>query len=206
MFSILRRAEHLCARSAWCMGAAKIKSLGSRPETVFVREWLRSPRLAGAICPSSAALAEAMAGGVPDDGTGLVVDLGAGTGAVTAALLKKGIQPHRIIAVELSGELSGYLRKRFPGITVLRGDAAELSGLLPSRPVDCVVSSLPLVSFSEAQREAVVRELKLILQGRPLIQFTYLWGGSYLADKGLVCVNSRLVLKNLPPARVMKFI
>lgn len=204
MFSILQRAGHLRAHNAWRLGAAKVRELGSRPEAVFVREWMRSPRLTGAICPSSAALAEAMAGGVPD-GTGLVVDLGAGTGAVTAALLKKGIQPHRIIAVEQSIQLAGYLRKRFPGIMVLRGDAAELSGLLPKRPVDCVVSSLPLVSFSEAQREAVVRELKLVLQGRPLIQFTYLWGGSYLADKGLVCVNSRLVLKNLPPARVMKF-
>lgn len=204
MFRIFQRALHSRLHSAWRSGVIKIRKLGSRPEAVFVRAWARSPRLVGAICPSSAALADAMVDGVPE-GTGLVVDLGAGTGVVTEALLKKGIQPRRIIVVEQSVQLSGYLRKRFPGLMVLHGDAAKLSEMLPKQPVDCIVSSLPLVSFSEAQREAVVRELKMVLQGRPLIQFTYLWGGAYLAGKGLVCVNSRLVLKNLPPARVMKF-
>ena len=98
---IQRRTEHLRARKAWRWGAVKIQKLGLRPEVVFAREWARSPRLAGAVCPSGSALAEAMAARVPA-GTGLVVDLGAGTGAVTAALLKKGIAAHRIVVVEQS--------------------------------------------------------------------------------------------------------
>ena len=102
--------------------------------------------------------------------------------------------------------MAKYLRKRFPGLMVLRGDAAELSSLLPKRPVDCVISSLPLVSLPEAKRESIVRELKRVLQGRPLVQFTYFWGGSYLSKKGFSRVSSRLVLKNLPPARVMEFV
>ena len=202
---IQRRTEHLRARNAWRWGAVRIKKLSLRPGVVFVREWARSPRLAGAVCPSGTALAKAMADRVPA-GTGLVVDLGAGTGAVTAALLKKGIAPQRIVVVEQSAAMAKYLRKRFPGLMVLRGDAAELSSLLPKRPVDCVISSLPLVSLPEAKRESIVRELKRVLQGRPLVQFTYFWGGSYLSKKGFSRVSSRLVLKNLPPARVMEFV
>ena len=197
--------ERLRARNALRWSAVKIKKLGSRPEVVFAREWARSPRLAGAIWPSGVALAEAMAARVPV-GTGLVVDLGAGTGSVTAALLKKGIAAHRIVVVEQSAAMAQYLRKRFPGLTVLCGDAAELSSLLPERPVDCVISSLPLVSLPEIKREAIVHELKRVLQGQPLVQFTYFWGGAYLSQKGFNRVSSRLVLKNLPPARVMEFV
>ena len=202
---IQRRTEHLRARNAWRWGAVRIKKLSLRPGVVFVREWARSPRLAGAVCPSGTALAKAMADRVPA-GTGLVVDLGAGTGAVTAALLKKGIAAHRIVVVEQSAVMVKYLCKRFPGLTILRGDAAELSRLLPGRPVDCVISSLPLVSLPETKREAIVHELKRVLQGRPLVQFTYFWGGTYLSKKGFNRVSSRLVLKNLPPARVMEFV
>lgn len=204
MFSIIQRV-HLQKNYVWRLGAEKIRELNSQPWMVFAREWLQAPCLAGAVCPSSCALAKAMADYVPD-GAGLVVDLGAGTGAVVMALLRKGIPPHRIVAVEQSAQLARYLRGRFPEIMVLRGDAARLSRILPKGPVDCIVSSLPLVSLPQAKREAVVRELKLVLQGRPLVQFSYLWGGAFLVRNGLMCINSKLVLKNLPPARVMKFV
>ena len=205
MFRNIQHAGRAQKTDAWRAGAEKIRKLNSQPWVIFAREWLHAPRLTGAVCPSSCALAKAMADYVPD-GTGLVVDLGAGTGAVVAALLKKGIPARRIVAVEQSAQLVRYLRGRFPEIAVLRGDAAKLSRLLPKGSVDCVVSSLPLVSLPQAKREAVVRELKLVLQGRPLVQFSYLWGGAFLVHNGLMCISSTLVLKNLPPARVMKFV
>ena len=62
---IQRRTEHLRARNAWRWGAVRIKKLSLRPGVVFVREWARSPRLAGAVCPSGTALAKAMADRVP---------------------------------------------------------------------------------------------------------------------------------------------
>lgn len=172
---------------------------------VFIREWLRSPRLIGAVCPSGTALAEAMAAEVPD-GHGLVVELGAGTGAVTRALLDGGVSTDRLIAVERSAVLAEVLRRRFPGLTVIEGDAADLSRMLPTGPVDCVVSSIPLVSLPKNEREAVIDEIKKVLQGRRLIQFTYFWGRRLLEKSGLPLVNSRRVLKNLPPARVLTFI
>lgn len=191
-------------RNVYNMGFQRVKEANLPPLAIFAREWLSSPRKTGAVCPSGSALAEAMAKGVPA-GTGLVVELGAGTGAVTAALLRRGIAPERIIAVEQSAALANLLRRRFPQITVLHGDAAALSQLLPAKRVDCIVSSIPLVSLPKPVCRAIVKEMKKVLQGGPLVQFTYLWGGSYLKNSGLTCVNSSVVLRNIPPARVMTF-
>lgn len=191
-------------RNVWNIGLRKVKHTDFSPLMVFTREWLHSPRKTGAVCPSGQALAQVMAEAVPS-GSGLVVELGAGTGSVTAALLRRGIAPERIIAVEQSAAMVRFLCRRFPGITVLHGDAAALSRLLPEKNVDCIISSIPLVSLPETARQAIVSEMKKVLRGGLLVQFTYLWGGSYLKKSGLTCVNSNVVLKNIPPARVMTF-
>jgi 23S rRNA (adenine-N6)-dimethyltransferase len=67
----------------------------------------------------------------------LVVEVGAGTGAVTAALVAAGAQ---VIAVELHGRRADVLRSRFDGsrVTVVRADAADLR--LPRRPFRVVAN------------------------------------------------------------------
>ena len=181
-------------------------SLSQRsPLVLFAREWLRSPRKVGAICPSGPALARTMAMLVPQ-GNGLVIELGAGTGAVTAALLRHGVSPRRLIAVERAGAMAKLLRQRFPEIRVLQEDASQLSSLLPQdQRVDCIVSSIPFVSLPSTVRTAVIHEIKTVLQDGLLIQYTYAWGNACLAEAGFSRVDSRLVLGNLPPARVMSF-
>lgn len=65
----------------------------------------------------------------------LVLDLGAGEGALTAHLLAAGA---RVVAVELHPRRADVLRERFPGVTVLRADAAAVP--LPGRPFRVVAS------------------------------------------------------------------
>ena len=59
----------------------------------------------------------------------LVLDIGAGEGALTAHLVRAGA---RVVAVELNPRRAGILRERFPGITVVEADAASIR--LPGRP------------------------------------------------------------------------
>jgi 23S rRNA (adenine-N6)-dimethyltransferase len=67
----------------------------------------------------------------------LVLDIGAGEGAITAALLERGAT---VIAVELHPRRAATLRKRFADadVRVLEVDAASLR--LPSRPFRVVAS------------------------------------------------------------------
>jgi 23S rRNA (adenine-N6)-dimethyltransferase len=75
----------------------------------------------------------------------LVLDIGAGTGALTRPLLATGA---RVVAVELHGGRADALRRlagREPRLTVVRADATDLR--LPRRPFR-VVSSPPYAGAS----------------------------------------------------------
>ncbi len=65
----------------------------------------------------------------------LVLDIGAGEGALTAPLIRAGA---RVVAVELHPARAERLRHQFPGVTVVHADAASLR--LPGRPFRVVAS------------------------------------------------------------------
>ena len=73
----------------------------------------------------------------------LVLDIGAGDGALTAHLLRAGA---RVVAVELNPRRAGVLRERFPGITVVHADAASIR--LPGRPFRVVANPPYAISSS----------------------------------------------------------
>ena len=111
---------------------------------LFFKEIVQSRRFVGAAAPSGPILGKAMASKVPklDEGE-VVVELGAGTGAITRQLLKSGLEGHQLVSVERSNAMSEHLRKTFPEVTVLEGDACELRVLLKQHlglGVDAVAS------------------------------------------------------------------
>src|ERR1019366_9524117 len=119
--------------------------------TLFLREWFVNPQRTGAVAPSSPKLAAAMARWLPRNPESFVLELGPGTGAVTAALLKRGLREDRLVAVENNPTLTKLLRKRFPQAQIITGDAWHMDTLLrdlrvPVESVGAVISSLPLLN------------------------------------------------------------
>lgn len=88
----------------------------------------------------------------------LVIDVGAGGGAVTLPLLDAG---HRVVAVEAHRGRSDALRERFDGhrVTVVRADAADL--LLPRRPFH-VVANPPYGIVAPLLRRLLARGSRLV--------------------------------------------
>lgn len=175
---------------------------------IFLREWLGNPRAMGAVCSSSQKLARGIAELVPAAESGYVVELGAGTGAVTRALLEAGVPADRLIVIERSEKLVDYLRHTFPGLRVLCGDAAQLTEMLQNAGrVRAVVSSLPLFSLPESTVRAIMRQVGTALDhGGCFIQYTYALTRTlpHVPDN-FRRVASRRILSNLPPARVDAF-
>lgn len=205
--SVLRRAVDTGLRQAGTHTATLLSCL--KEGGVFVRHWARHPSSTGAIAPSGPVLAAHMADLVPP-GPGLVIELGPGTGAVTRALLRHGIAARDLILVEYAPDFCRALRRRFPRLTVVEGDAARLGELLAHRlretPVRAIVSSLPLVSLPDATRAAVVAQMRAVARHGVIIQFTYtLWGPSVLQRTGCSRDMCRFAFRNLPPARVERF-
>lgn len=173
----------------------------------FFRTWLRQPMLTGAVSPSGKALARAMAREVAADGEWPVLELGPGTGPVTAALIERRIAAERIVAVEFDGGFCSLLVDRFRGLNVVEGDAYDLAMSLPpglSGPYAAAVSSLPLLTRPPAARLRFIDDvLDRVLPGGALVQFSYgLWPPVAASPGNFAVSRAAFVLANLPPAQV----
>lgn len=140
--------------------------------SLFLKQAASRPREVVALAPSSRALAARMAEAVPD-GPGNVIELGAGTGRITAALLEAGVPADAIHCFEINPAFCDHLRRRHPGLNVFR-DRAERLGLHGIRDVKAVVSGLPLLSMDEGVQRAIVgAAFRNLRPGGLFIQFTY---------------------------------
>ncbi len=177
-------------------------------EARFIKTWLDNPVLTGAVSPSGRFLARTMARAVDPQGTAPIVELGPGTGPITQALLRRGVDPARLVLVEFDGAFCRLLRKRFPRVQVVQGDAYDLGrslrGVL-SEPAANVVSSLPLLNKPDAQRLSLLEDaFALIAPGGSFVQFTYGANSPVprVADTPFEADVSSPIWFNLPPARV----
>jgi len=184
--------------------------MSSNDFRLFLTNWVRAPLRTGAVLPSGMGLARTMAAQVDAAREGVVVELGAGTGAVTRALLEQAIPAERLLVVERSPAFCRRLRAKFPDLRVLQGDARNLHALLRDHGelrVGTVVSSLPLRSLRVATQHDVLKEsLGLLDNSGTFVQFTY--GLASPVDRSLLPslgLRGRLVervWRNLPPASV----
>ena len=171
----------------------------------FLRALLTRPKNVGAILPSSPILARAIAAEIDPELSGPVLELGPGTGAITAAILERGIAAERLTAIEYDPELVGLLAARFHGVRVVHGDAFALDQALGENqtPFAAIVSGLPLLNFPMAARRALIDgALGRLKQGAPLIQFSYGVQPPLPPPPGYAIRCAALVWANLPPARV----
>jgi phosphatidylethanolamine/phosphatidyl-N-methylethanolamine N-methyltransferase len=176
---------------------------------LFVRSLLPNPRAMGALAPSSPKLSQLIASLV-DPADSSVLEIGAGTGAVTRALLARNVHPDRLIIIERDPSLAAFLRHEFPGVRVRCGEAVHLCRILSHESVGCVdtvVSSLPLRNLTRLDRIRNVRAMinALTYEGQ-LIQYTYLAGCPIPSRRlGLEAERLGRVWLNLPPASVWRF-
>lgn len=189
---------------------AETSSAARRPaigRLAFFRSLVDNPAVTGAVAPSGPALSRRMASFADPRDNRPILELGPGTGVVTAAMIERGIAPERIVAVEFNPTFCNLLVERFAGVSVVRGDAYDLAATLtPDRsgPFSIVVSSLPLLTRPPEVRRALVEQaLERTAPGGQLIQFSYSVLPPVKPVAGRFTVRrSKWVMMNLPPAQI----
>lgn len=177
---------------------------------LVLRELVRAPGDMGAVCPSSPALASAMAESIspsllgPED---LVAELGAGTGPVTSALLEGGVPHGKLLVLEKSEPLADCLKKKFHGVNVQCAAAEDLEEIASGKPIRAIVSSLPFRSLPRDVSVSIMNTIESALApGGLYVQFTYaLIGEMPFVPRTFRKIQTRFVFCNIPPAKVEVF-
>lgn len=178
---------------------------------IFFKSLLKAPLKTGAFFPSSKNLASSICSFVnipePDE---YVIELGAGTGRLTSALLERGIPCSQLIILEMQPSLAKFLRKTFPLVTVIEGNATDLLSLLPEKTIGnikTIVSGIPMVNLRFHEQQQIIIAIKNVMKTNgALLQFTYRPGSPLPSNK--LALNQRYlghVLLNMPPAAIWEY-
>lgn len=181
----------------------------------FFGQWLANPKQTAAVTPSSPDLVAAVIAELPADAK-RVIELGAGTGVFTRALLTHGIDPGELAAIELNPVMHANLANQFPQVNVLQGNALHLvelchsAGYLQQGLVDAVVSGLGMLAMDRATQSVILQSaFECLRPGGVFVQFTY--GPlspvpeQVLTGLGMTARRGTFVLRNVPPATVWVF-
>lgn len=177
---------------------------------LMMKAFLKQGRKIASFAPSSRFMARKVIDGIDWDAARCIVELGAGTGPITAETVRR-LRPHtRLVVIELDPTLCSRLKARFPNVAnveIIQGDATKFDVLLAERgipQVDHVLSGLPLPSFPEELRHAVLEtSSRTLAPGGTFRQLTvmpliyYKMYCRYFDD-----VRFRFVPLNLPPGGV----
>lgn len=179
-------------------------------EILFIKRWLAHPLKVGALLPSSPFLARLVARHTRIGDDDVVVELGAGTGAVTKALLDAGIPKERLFVIEIDADMCTYLRKWYPQAQVIHGDAGALADILPSRwrgKVATVISGIPMITLPDDLQARLIRSwLGELKPGGRMLQYTYSLVSPIPQKKfGLSVKRAGMTFLNVPPASVFKY-
>ncbi|MPZ65584.1 MAG: methyltransferase domain-containing protein [Pseudonocardiaceae bacterium] len=138
-----------------------------RSRAAFLAAALRSPLEVGTLLPSGRALARRLAAVVPREAAGqrrqVVVELGAGTGAVTVEIARRAGPGSTLIAIEKDAAMAEQLRSRGLGAEIVTADALTLPEILADHGLDradAIVSVLPFTLLPPARQRELVEVIR----------------------------------------------
>lgn len=176
---------------------------------LFLKRWARNPLQMGSIVPSSPSLCRRIAAAVERGPEEYVLELGAGTGVVSQALLASGVPPERLVVVEIVPEMADHLRRALPGVNVVCGDAFDLANALPRHVqgrIGTAICGIPLVLLPLERQRAFVDTVEAVAPGRGFLLYTYCATSPLPYGKlGLGAKRVAFTLANFPPASVWRY-
>ncbi|MGH3803430.1 MAG: class I SAM-dependent methyltransferase [Pseudonocardiaceae bacterium] len=167
----------------WTTSHDRILAQRNAEGWMFLTEAARDLRTTGAIAPSSKALARLLSDPVDPHGTRPlnVLEVGAGTGSVTRALIPRLSVGSRLDIIEANPRFAAQLRHLLRTHPRLVGDGERarvhhtfVEQFDTGRRYDVIISGLPFTNFAPAQVVAIMdRYMDLLEPGGTLTYFAY---------------------------------
>jgi ornithine lipid N-methyltransferase len=187
-----------------------IQKHSMRENLMFMGKFFRGGRRIASIWPSSVAMSRATIGKIDWERAKVIVELGAGTGAITEQIVRR-LQAHTtLLSIERDADFVGVLRRRFAGhhnVEIVQADVRDLDPLFEARGikrVDAFVSGLPTPSLPKGVREPMLASVRRYLAADGVfsniteVPFWY-WRVYRQLFKE---VSFELVVRNMPPGGV----
>lgn len=191
-------------------------SISQHPLVLFFRVMLKNPRSVSALAPSSRKLALAMTRGLDISENDVVMELGPGTGALTAQI--KNILPcsKAYLGIELEQKFVLLLQSRFPDLQFVQDTVAHAYQVHQESgkpPVKVIISGLAMSTLPGHIQESFIDNLdRLVPPGSMFRMFQYVHAYHLpsairfrrrMAELFDEYHRSRVVMKNIPPAFVL---
>jgi phospholipid N-methyltransferase len=166
---------------------------------VFFRRFLTSPQAVGAVMPSSVQTARVMASSIkPND---RVLEIGAGTGALTQSILERLSSPAQLTSVEIDPALCMEFAANFPDVRLVTGDAEDI--LKTSSGYDAIISGIPFAIMEPTKRARMFSLIgERLNQGGMFVAFQYSLSSKTELEKLFKDVQVKFSPLNVPPAAV----
>lgn len=140
----------------------------------FFKQGFKNIDTIGTVIPCSKYVAKKIAKNIDFNNSDALVELGAGTGALTKELLRNMNPSQKIYCFEINKKFCKILNEiNDPRLEVINDYAENLSKYVPQE-LSYIISSLPLTIFKEHQKVQILTTIKRNLKksGR-FIQFQY---------------------------------
>jgi phosphatidylethanolamine/phosphatidyl-N-methylethanolamine N-methyltransferase len=179
----------------------------------FLQAFLKNPAKVGSITPSSPELAQRMLAGIQPAKDDVVLELGVGTGAITRFLQEIVPDEESYLGIELDGHLVKSLRRNYPDMRIVRGNAIDAAAIHQRSglgKVGHIICCLPFVSLPNEVGEKILLEVdKFMQKGCTFRTFQYAHGyyfpsavklREFMRERYGKSRRSPLIVKNVPPA------
>lgn len=163
--------------------------------------YIKRIKTTGAVAESSVSVIKNITNNICSETSQVVVELGAGTGNVTAQILKKMHPDSVLYCFEINADfikdLADIQDKRF---RLVRHSALDLLEFVDEQSVDVIISTLPLTLFKFDEREKLLRDsYRALKQDGVFRQFLYSYKKFFFSEL-FSQINISVAVLNLPPA------
>lgn len=177
---------------------------------VFLQEFLKHPNQVASIVPSSRFLERRVTKLADIRSARTVVELGAGTGGTTRAILREMPMNGKLLVIEINPHFCARLRRiQDARLIVHRGSAQELRETISSQGLpapEAIVSGIPFSTMSSIAGTRILEMISAVLgHGGRFVAYQVSTQVDDLASPLLGPAQVEVELFNIPPMRLYRW-